>query len=168
MIVIKTKRGASRDGVKFTFRSEYGLSDLNSTQYGQPINHPLQLDETGTRFCVVGSGNAAPCSRTYKWMDEILRINNVNADTNRVQQSAQWNSPGAGGELLNVYPGQPVAGPALQHVRPDGAEQPGDAQLARRQRPCSATVRYFVSGAYTSDQGAIYGLEGSQQKRARA
>ena len=41
VIVIKTKRGASRDGVKFNFRSEYGISDVNSSSYGQPINHPL-------------------------------------------------------------------------------------------------------------------------------
>ncbi len=104
MIVIKTKRGASRDGVRFNFRSEYGISDVNSADYGQPINHPIQLDETGTRFCVTGSGAAAACSRTFNWMQEMLRINGVNADTTRAQQNAQFASPGlGGGELLNVY-----------------------------------------------------------------
>ena len=111
VIVIKTKRGASRDGVTWTARTEYGNSVNNSTEFGQPIYHPLQLDETGTRFCVVGAGNQAPCSKTFNWMQEILRINNVNADTNRVQQSAQWNAPGsAGGELLNVYQASPWPG----------------------------------------------------------
>ena len=56
VIVIKTKRGASQDGVKFTARTEYGFSDLNSFDYGMPVNHSLQLDETGKRFCVAGSG----------------------------------------------------------------------------------------------------------------
>ena len=46
--------------MKFTARTEYGFSDLNSFDYGQPLNHSLQLDETGTRFCVAGSG---PCRR---------------------------------------------------------------------------------------------------------
>ncbi len=166
VIVIKTKGGAARDGVKFTFRSEYGQSDLNSTQYGQPIYHPLQLDETGTRFCVVGSGNQAPCSKTYKWMDEILRINNVNADTNRVQQSAQWNSPGAGGELTNVYQSNPWPGQRYNTFAQMASSNPillNSLDASGR----FGTVRYFVSGAYTSDQGAIYGLDGNQQKRAR-
>jgi TonB-dependent SusC/RagA subfamily outer membrane receptor len=166
VIVIKTKRGAARDGVKFTFRSEFGQSDLNSTSYGQPIFHPLQLDETGTRFCVVGSGNASPCSRTFKWMDEILRINNVNADTIRVQQSAQWNSPGSGGELLNVFQANPWPGQRYNTF----AQMVQNNPVLLNSLDASGrfgTVRYFVSGAYTSDQGAIYGLEGNQQKRAR-
>src|SRR5437763_878533 len=47
VIVIKTKRGANQEGVKFNARTEYGFSDLNSFDYGQPINHSIQLDETG-------------------------------------------------------------------------------------------------------------------------
>src|SRR5205085_637756 len=46
VIVIKTRRGASQEGVRLTARSEYGSSDLNSLKYGMPLNHPLQLDET--------------------------------------------------------------------------------------------------------------------------
>ena len=107
VIVIKTKRGANQDGVKFNVRTEYGFSDLNSLDYGQPTNHHLQLDETGKRFCVLGSSNIAPCSQTVDWMTEILRINNVAADTVRTPQSIQWNAPAfAGGELLNVFQSQ--------------------------------------------------------------
>ena len=166
VIVIKTKRGASRDEVKFNFRSEYGISDLNSSQYGAPEFHPLQLDETGTRFCVAGAGNVAPCSRTFNWMEEILRINSVNADTIRTQQSAQFNSPGSGGELLNVF---------QAHVWP-GQRYNAFAQMSQ-QNPVTLNsldasgraggVRYFVSGAFTSDRGAIRNLEGQQQRRAR-
>ena len=56
VIVIKTKRGGTQEGVKFNVRSEYGISDVNSLNYGLPENHNLQLDETGKRFCVAGSG----------------------------------------------------------------------------------------------------------------
>ena len=66
VIIIKTKRGAARDGVRFNFRSEYGISDLNSLDYGAAVYHHLQLDETGKRFCVQGSGNIANCSRTVR------------------------------------------------------------------------------------------------------
>lgn len=166
VIVIKTKRGAARDGVKFNFRSEYGISDVNSSQYGAPVYHPLQLDETGQRFCVVGSGNVAPCSRSYNWMEEILRINNVNADTNRVQQSAQWNSPGGGGELLNVYQANPWPGQRYNAFAQMAQMNPvtlNSLDASGR----AGNVRYFVSGAYTSDAGAIKNLNGQQQRRAR-
>src|SRR5688500_9227912 len=102
VITIKTKRGGSGDGVRFGVRSEYGFSDLNSINYGMPVNHQLQLDETGTRFCVTGSSNIAPCSRTVSWAAEIARINNVAADTVRTPVSLQWNALTAtGGELTN-------------------------------------------------------------------
>ncbi len=166
VIVIKTKRGASRDGVKFNFRSEYGISDLNSLDYGQPANHTLQLDETGTRFCVAGAGNVSPCSRTFNWMQEIYRINNVNADTVRTPQSVQFSAQGSGGELLNTF---------QSNIWP-GQYYNSFAQVAQ-QNPVTlnsidasgrfGNVRYFVSGAYTSDAGAIKGLQGNQQRRAR-
>ncbi|MEP6779963.1 MAG: SusC/RagA family TonB-linked outer membrane protein [Gemmatimonadaceae bacterium] len=167
VIIIKTKRGASRDGVHFNFRSEYGVSDVSSLDYGQPVNHHLQLDETGKRFCVQGSANIASCSRTFDWNTEILRINNVNADTVRTPQNSQFNAPGAaGGELLNVFqsnswPGQyyntfaQVA--AFNPVALNSIDATGKA----------GSVRYFVSGAFTSDKGAIRGLNGQEERRAR-
>jgi TonB-linked SusC/RagA family outer membrane protein len=166
VIVIKTKRGAARDGVKFNFRSEYGISDLNSSQNIQPVYHPLQLDETGTRFCVGGSGNVAPCSKTFNWMEEILRINNVNADTIRTQQTGQWNSPGASGELLNVYQANPWPGQRYNTFAQMAQMNPvtlNSLDASGR----AGNVRYFVSGAYTSDAGAIINLNGQQQRRAR-
>src|SRR4029079_10643421 len=102
VIVIKTKRGGSQDGVKFTARTEYGFSDLNSFDYGQPLNHSLQLDETGTRFCVAGSGPVSPCSRSVDWMSEVLRINSVAGDTVRTGFNLQYGQPG-GGDLVNVF-----------------------------------------------------------------
>jgi TonB-linked SusC/RagA family outer membrane protein len=167
VITIKTKRGNTQEGVRFNVRSEYGVSDVNSLDYGQPVNHHLQLDETGKRFCVAGSANVAPCSRTVDWMSEMLRINNVNADTIRTAQSMQWNAPAvAGGELLNVYQAQ-----IWPHQYYNGFAQ------VVTQNPVTlnavdangkvAGVRYYVSGSYQSEQGAIQGLEGQQQRRGR-
>src|SRR4051812_35090875 len=75
VIVIKTKRGGSTDGIKLGFRTEYGMNTLNSFNYRMPLFSAMQLDETGTRFCVRGSGGIAPCSRSLDWMSEMLRIN---------------------------------------------------------------------------------------------
>lgn len=165
VIIIKTKRGASTDGVKWTFRAEAGVSDLNSLSYGASINFPMQMDETGKRFCVNGAGNLAGCSRTLDWMTEILRINNVAADTIRTNQTLQYNAP-SGGDLLNVF--QASVWPnhyyntfaqvaSANPVMVNSVEATGKA----------GNVRYFVSGSATNDGGAIKGLQGQQQQRAR-
>jgi TonB-linked SusC/RagA family outer membrane protein len=166
VINIKTKRGGSgTDGVRFNVRSEYGVSDLNSLEYGMPIYHQLQLDETGTRFCVLGSANVSSCSRTLRWMDEIQRINSVNADTIRTSQNVQFVTPGAT-DMLNIFQAQ---------IWPERYYNP-IAQMVRR-NPITlnavdasgkmGAVRFFVSGSYQDEQGALLGLEGNQQRRAR-
>ena len=69
VITIKTKRGGTgSDAVKFNLRTEYGTNDLNSINWGMPINHTMNLDETGTRFCVNGTSSAVACSRTIDWI----------------------------------------------------------------------------------------------------
>jgi TonB-linked SusC/RagA family outer membrane protein len=167
VITIRTKRGSGQDGIRFSARSEYGFNDLNSLDYGLPVNHHLQLDETGRRFCVQGSANIAHCSRTLDWMTEIMRINNVNADTVRTPQLVQWNAPGtAGGELVNVF----------QSNQWPGRYYDALAQVLRMNpvtlNSIDATgkmgnVRFYVSGSYQDEQGAIKGLNGSQHRRGR-
>lgn len=167
VIVIKTKRGAARNEVRVGARVEYGISDLNSVNLAQPLNHHLQLDETGTRFCIQGAGAVAACSRTTGWMEEILRINNVAADTVRTPYSLQWNLPAlAGGEVLNVYqsnmwPGQRYD--ALAQVTTQNPVMLNSVDVNGR----AAGIRYYVTAAYTDDRGAIKDLQGSQQRRAR-
>ena len=165
VITIRTKRGAEREGVVFNVRSEYGMSDLNSINYGMPVNHHLQLDETGTRFCVGGSTNVSPCSRTTVWMDEILRINSVNADTNRTGQPMQFAVPSSG-ELLNVFQDNPwpgrrysVLGQMLKYnpVMLTGVDAQGRL----------GNVRFYVSGSYQNEAGAIRQLSGQEHTRGR-
>ena len=169
VITIRTKRGGDGDdGVRFGFRSEYGFSDLNSLDYGMPINHQLQLDETGQRFCVAGSGsNIAPCSRTTRWMDEIMRINNVNADTTRTKLNIQWNAPAAStGDLQNLY--QANIWPERYYNVIAQMTQRNPIMLnALDATGKFAGVRFYVSGSYQNEQGALRGLEGNQQRRAR-
>jgi TonB-linked SusC/RagA family outer membrane protein len=165
VITIKTKRGLTgQDGVKFNVRSEYGISDLNSTNFGEPANHPLQLDETGKRFCVAVSGQL-PCVRSVDFMTEMYRINNVKADTTRTPQSIVYNSPNLN-DLRNIFQAQIWPGHYYNSL----------AQIMR-QNPTTLTsvdatgrvgsVGFYVSGSYQDEAGAIQGLKGVQQRRAK-
>jgi TonB-linked SusC/RagA family outer membrane protein len=166
VIIIKTKRGNTRDGTTWTARTEYGTSDLSQVHYDAPLGHILQLDETGTRFCVQGSSTASACSRSFNWMDEIQRINGVNADTTRTAQAVQWNAvSNSGGELTNTFQANwwPVRYDAFAQVVTANPFMLNSLDAAGR----VGSVRYFVSGQYTTDQGGVKGLTGEQAKRAR-
>ncbi len=167
VITIKTKRGANSDGIQFNVREEYGVGDLNSARYGQPVNVHLQLDETGKRFCISGTSTSAPCSKTVDWMTEILRINNVNADTNRTPQNFQWNAlNNTDGSLENVYqsniwPNQYYN--TLAQVSTSAPTQLSSVDATGK----IGTVRFFASGQYTNNGGALKDLQGDIQSRAR-
>jgi TonB-linked SusC/RagA family outer membrane protein len=171
VINIKTKRGNSRDGMSFNIRSEAGYSDPNSTEWGLPLNHPLQLDETGKRFCVVGgsvAGQTTPsCTKTIEWMREFQRINGVVGDTTRAPQQVQWNAPSlSGGDLQNVFqaniwPGQYYDAYAALATRNLVTVNTVDASGR------VGGVRFFASGAYTDNQGAIRGGPTQTNQRAR-
>lgn len=165
VIVIKTKRGNNQEGVKFTARTEYGFSDLNSFDYGQPQNHSLQLDETGTRFCLAGSGPVSPCSRTVNWMSEVMRINSVATDTVRTGFNLQYGQPG-GGDLLNVF--QANQWPGQRYNTMAEMSTPGIVALhSLDANGRVGGVRFYASGSYSDDQGAVRELNGQQQRRAR-
>ncbi len=81
VINIRTKRGVgSTDGVHFNARTELGTSDV---EHHIAINqgHALQLDETGTRFCIGGTGvTRFQCARSIDYAAEALRINDQALD----------------------------------------------------------------------------------------
>jgi len=165
VIVIKTKRGANRDGVTLTGRTEYGFSDLNSFDYGMPLNHTMQLDETGTRFCTNGAGAVASCSRSVNWMSEVYRINSIATDTVRTGFGLQFGQP-SGTDLTNVF--QASIWPGQYYNTMAQMSSPGVVAL----HSVDATgrvggVRYYASGAYTDDKGAIREFTGQQNRRAR-
>ena len=166
VIVIKTKRGANRDGVHFTARTEYGVSDLNSFDYGMPKFNEFQLDETGTRFCVAGAGSVSPCSRTLNWMSEVLRINSVAADTIRRGQLIQGAGSPSVSNLLNYYQVSPWPGQYYNTM----AQMASPGAVALHSLDADGrlgAVRYFATGSYSDDRGAIRGLNGQQQRRGR-
>ncbi|HEV8448480.1 MAG TPA: SusC/RagA family TonB-linked outer membrane protein [Gemmatimonadaceae bacterium] len=167
VITIKTKRGANSDGIQFNAREEYGVSDLNSARYGQPVNHHLQLDETGKRFCISGISTQSPCSKTVDFMTEIMRINNVNADTNRTPQNFQWNAlNNTDGSLENVFQANIWPGRYYNTLAQVSTSAP--TQLTSVDATGKiGTVRFFASGQYTDNRGALKNLQGDIQNRAR-
>jgi TonB-linked SusC/RagA family outer membrane protein len=76
VINIRTKSGlGSSEGVHFTARTEYGTSDI-AHQISINQSHALQLDESGTRFCLSVSGTGRfQCARAINYSDEVYRIN---------------------------------------------------------------------------------------------
>ncbi len=168
VITIKTKRGATgADGIRFNVRSEYGISDMNSLDYGMPINHHLALDETGKRFCVTGELAASHCSQTFEWNTEIQRINAVNADTVRIAKSAQWNAASVGGGVgQNVFQSQIWPGQYYNTFAQFATQNP----IALTQVDATGRlggVRFYVSGSYQDEQGAVRDVNGIQQRRGR-
>ncbi len=167
VITIKTKRGANSEGIQFNVREEYGVSDLNSARYGEPVNVHLQLDETGSRFCISGTSTSAPCSKTVNWMNEIMRINNVNADTNRTPQNFQWNAlNNTDGSLENVYQSNIWPGQYYNTLAQVSASNPTTLTSVDATGKIG-TVRFFASGQYTNNPGALKDLNGDIQSRAR-
>lgn len=166
VITIKTKRGGSgADAVKFNVRSEYGLTDLSSVDWGQPTNSTLQLDETGRRFCVTGAANVAGCSRTVDWMTEVYRINNVAGDTTRLPVTLQNNAPGLV-DLQNVYQATPWVGKRYDALAQMSRSNPITLNAIDATGKIGG-VRFYVSGSYQNEQGAFRGLQGNNQRRGR-
>ena len=167
VINIKTKRGNAQEGISFNVRSETGFNDVGSLKFGAPINHPMQIDETGTRFCVPGAANAAPCSQTFNLMKELYRVNGVNADTVRKNLAAQYAAPGlGGGDLQNVFQAQIYPGQyynTWSQISTNNLNTINSVDASGH----VGGVRFFVSGAYTDNQGAFKLLGGSVNQRGR-
>jgi TonB-linked SusC/RagA family outer membrane protein len=164
VITIRTKRGLTgQDGIKFNVRSEYGVSDIGTARYNEPINHPLQLDETGKRFCVAVPSQ--PCARSVDWMTEMLRINNVAADTTRTQQNIQYNTLSLN-DLRNIYQVQIWPGQYYNVLSQMLTRNPTSLTSVDATGKIGA-VSFFASGSYTDEAGAMLGLNGVQTRRAK-
>jgi TonB-linked SusC/RagA family outer membrane protein len=166
VITITTKRGLTgADGIKFNARTEWGFSDFNSVKYGLPVNHQIQLDETGTRYCVNSLSGASGCSRTLDLMTEMYRINNVNADTIRTGQSPMYGSMTLA-DFRNIYQAQIYPGRYYNSLAQISARHPTSLTAVDATGKVGS-VGFYVSGEYTDDPGAVKFLKGSQQKRGR-
>jgi TonB-linked SusC/RagA family outer membrane protein len=166
VITITTKRGSTgADGIKFNARTEWGFSDFSSLKYGIPVNHQVQLDETGKRFCIsVLSGNSQ-CARSMDLMTEMYRINNVNADTIRTGNPPLYGSMTLA-DLRNVYQAQVYPGRYFDGLAQISARHP-TSLTAIDATGKVAGVSFYVSGEYTADPGAVKFMKGSDQRRGR-
>jgi TonB-linked SusC/RagA family outer membrane protein len=172
VIQIKTRRGgAGSDAIRFNFQSEYGVSDLNSITYGMPLYNNLTLDETGSRICVQPGSLGTPanypnCARSIDWMKEVMRINNLAGDTVGQANTVQGGGGPTREALLNNYqasywPNQ-YFNPLAQTLKMNPI-----ALTSLDATGKVSSVRFFVSGSYQNQQGAIRDLLGNKQRRAR-
>ena len=100
-------------------------------------------------------------------MSEVMRINSVAADTVRTGCGPSVRPARLAGGDCERVPGESVAGPALQH---DVAQMSSQGAVALHSLDATGRVggvRFFASGSYSNDQGAIRELTGQQQRRAR-
>jgi TonB-linked SusC/RagA family outer membrane protein len=75
VIQITTKSGREQqNGVRFSARSEYGRSEIES-DFRLPNFHHMMMDETGRYFCVRESSSLQGCSSIFDFEAEALRIN---------------------------------------------------------------------------------------------
>ncbi|MBA3645762.1 MAG: TonB-dependent receptor [Gemmatimonadaceae bacterium] len=173
VISIRTKSGlGSSEGVHFTARSEYGTSDI-AHKLDINTSHALELDETGTRFCIGPQSGVGrfQCARAINYAQEAFRIND---------QSTQFVLNPVGS--FPVDPGSGVGGTDL--ILRDAflvREWPGQnydavSQFARPQPMLNNSVdmrgrygktAFFASGSALNQGGTIKFLNGFQRTTGR-
>ncbi len=100
-------------------------------------------------------------------MTEILRINNVNADTNRTPQNFQWNGlNNTDGSLENVFQANIWPDHYYNTLAQVSTSAPTNLSSLDATGKIG-TVRFFASGQFTNNGGALKQLQGDIQARAR-
>jgi len=169
VISITTRRGTpGMDGVRFTARSEIGFNDVER-DFGIAKNHPLLMDETGTRFCVVdGYGSANVCSRTMDWRQEVNRINNVPGEFALPTVSFPVDPGGSTATALlhrtfvaGQWPGTQYN--AVQQLFEPKPLALNDFSMAGR----VGQTTFFTSIGHSRQAGAIQGLDGYERLNGR-
>lgn len=172
VISIKTKSGLSAgEGVKFSARQEVGSSDV---ERHLPINqaHALELDETGTRFCINVSGQAKfQCARTIDYAHEAFRINDSGLDfalnpvgTFPIDPGSSLSKPDAAltsAYLTHIWPGYNYDA-VSEFVRPHPLV---NSVLDMRGHYGNTSI--FASASNLDQGGAIKYLNGFQRKSGR-
>lgn len=173
VISIKTKSGiGSGDGVHFSARSEYGTSDI---EHYISINqsHALELDETGTRFCLGPSSGATrfQCTRSIDYNAEAYRINDQALDFPLAPVGSFPVDPGSAlggtdpvlraGFLVRDWPGTNYNAVA-QFVRPRPM-----INNSVDMRGHYGNTSFFSSVSGLDQGGSIKYLNGFQRKTAR-
>lgn len=169
VIQITTKSGRSaRDGVRFGFRSEVGMNDIER-DFGVARNHSLLLSSDQTRFCVLDAATSSrACSRTIDYLQEQRRINSVPGDTAATPPSFPID-PGSTirGDILrrtfssSRYPGKNF-NPVEQFVDPRPLVM-NNVDVTGR----AGTTNYFASLNNTRQGGAIRYLNGYNRNSGR-
>ncbi len=167
VVQITTKSGrAQAEGVRFTFRSEYGISDIER-DFGLARNTALLTDATGTMFCQSVTGEQT-CSRAFDYRLESARINN-NPELFALSPAGFPVDPGASTTqwaLRSLFQATPWPGPTYNAVEQVVDPQPftmNNLDMMGRIGPTNV----FASVSMTEQGGAIRFLDGYTRTSAR-
>jgi TonB-linked SusC/RagA family outer membrane protein len=168
VINITTKSGRrALDGVKFSVRSEAGISDIER-DFGLARFHALVMDERNGEFCQAVTGQPQ-CARTFNYAKEQARINNATGDF------------ALGPVGMPVDPGSSIAGPVLRE-RFQNTPWPGTSYnaVAQTVHPNALTnnsldmtgrfggTTFYASASNLTEGGAIRFLQGFRRNSFRA
>jgi TonB-linked SusC/RagA family outer membrane protein len=172
VITITTKSGrrALEGDIKFTMRSEGGMSDIER-DFGIARRHALVTDETGLRFCQTVA-NQPTCARTFNYENEQARVNNAQGFFPPAAPGFPVD-PGSNlsGKALNqryqlqAWPG--VSYNAVQQVVTPNPYASNSIDLTGRVGTGGGT-RFYASASNLSEQGAIAFLNGFDRNSFRA
>jgi len=176
VITITTKTGSrSLEGVKFTARTEAGVSDIER-DFGLARFHGMVTDETGTRFCQTVTGQPA-CARTFDYLTEQRKLNNDPAlftgDPPGFPVDPGSNATGAasgisGNWLRNRFQISPWPGTGYNAVAQTVAPHPYMSNSVDVTGRVGSATRFYASATNLSEQGAMQFLKGFDRSSFRA
>lgn len=167
VISITTRSGArSADGMTFNVRTEGGRNDIER-DFGLARNTYLLMDERNERFCRNPTGQIF-CSSSVDWATEAARINNEPGDAAGSPLSLALDA-GASASLTQLrtnyqakqYPGR-IYNAVDQAVTPQEFLQSNVDATGRY-----GQTRFFVSGSYLDQAGALRFGDGFQRYTGR-
>jgi len=172
VINITTKSGhRANEGVAFSVRSEGGISDIER-DFGIARYHTLLMDDRDQQFCAAVTGQPL-CARTFNYLYEQSRINNVPTDWADAPPSlpldpgSTINTGTAGGALRHQFQITPWPGQTYNAVRQTVTNNPYiDNNIDMTGR--FGSTRFYASASNLTQQGAIRFLQGLSRNSFRA
>ncbi len=161
VINITTKSARrSLDGVKFSVRSEAGVSDIEG-DFGLARFTALATDETGTQFCEAITGQPF-CARTFDWATEAARVNNAPGDfaLNPKGFPIDPGSTISGQPLRQRFQIQPWPTTGYNAVRQLVTPKPFLENSVDMTGRFGSSTRFYASAANRREEGAIRFLNG--------
>ena len=162
VINITTKSARrSLEGVKFSVRSEAGVSDIER-DFGLARFHALATDETGNMFCEAVPPGQPFCARTFNYAAEQFRVNNSPTDfaLNPKGFPVDPGSTISGAPLRQRFQISPWPGTSYNAVNQLVTPKPFMENTVDMSGRFGSQTRFYASASNRREEGAIRYLNG--------